>query len=142
MRNDEHANACFRAGVQTKELHDATNGALSWAEYGHAKELGHSFWYISTHAGTLTRILKDRARGAAAELSKRAKDLSKALKGKRKLSEPEKKTYKGEISRMKDRSYWLEVAAKAQCGDLISRQSLERFKIPALAGKKTKKERR
>lgn len=138
MRNNERANACFQAGVQTKDLHDATNSALSWAEYRDAKELGHTFWYISTHAGTLTTLLKDGARGAAAELSKRAKDLSKTLKGKKTLSKSEQKAYEEEIFRMKDRSYWLEVAAKAQCGDSRSRRSLRRFKIPALTGKKTK----
>lgn len=142
MRNDERANACFQAGAQTKDLHDATNSALTWAEYGDAKALGNSFWYISTHAGTLTRVLKDKARGAAAELSKRAKDLSRVLKGKKKLSEPEKKAYEGEIFRMKDRSYWLEVAAKAQCGDRRSRESLGRFKVPALTEKKAKVKRR
>lgn len=136
MRNDERANGCFQAGVRTKDLHDATNSALTWAEYRDAKQLGHTFWYISTHAGTLTTVLKDGARGAAAELSKHAKDLSKALKGKKTLSKAEQKVYEAEIFRMKDRSYWLETAAKAQCGDPHSRYSLKRFKIPALVGKK------
>lgn len=138
MQNDEIKNACFQAGARTKELFDATNSALSWAEYKDAKALGHSFWYISTHAGTLTTILKNEARGAAAELSKRAKDLSKGLKGKKTLSEAQQKAYEDEIFRMKDRSYWLEVAAKAQCGDPRSRESLKRFKVPALTVKKAK----
>lgn len=129
------ANGCFLAGGATKELWDATNSALTWVEQRDAKLLGSSFFSIGQKAGTLSMILKGRARAAAAELSKRSKAARETLRGKRTLTKPQRKAYEAEIFRMKDRSYWLEVAAKAHCGDRMARQSMVRSKVPSLTTK-------
>lgn len=128
-------NGCFLAGGTTKELWDATNSALTWVEQGDAKLLGSSFFYIGQKAGALSMVLKGRARAAAAELSKRSKATRETLRGKRTLTKPQRKAYEAEIFRMKDRSYWLEVAAKAHCGDRMARQSMVRSEVPSLTTK-------